>query len=504
MSAQGEMWRVSTVEGVFEADLDTLKQWIVEGCVAPTDKVCKGNLSWIDAGRAPMLRGAFNGDVGSTTVAVATTDASAQEPVVQAHVTEASRIESPADSAAYDSVETENPVAAKLATVAADADSCHNHPEALAKYICRICAGTFCDECPRFIGSSKVPLCPLCGDLCRLIGEEREKYQRQEFRSTSFGFGDLGRALCYPWQHKIALVSGALVYGFLQLAGFYGNIFARAIIFGCIARVINQVAWGRLNRSFLPDFSEFSLWDDLVVPLRMALGISIVTWGPAAAIMLVFVFGALGSAGAARAGASQQQDQRLTAEEMQALSDPDADPVKTAAADRKLDQPGYLSSSEGPRSRDGSEGLGFTERRGSQTADLKVITDILKMGLVLLPFFLLSVAWGIFYYPMALTVAGYTESFVSVINPLVGIDTIKRMRGTYFKAFGMVILIQIAGLIVAVIIGIVLSPFGMPFVANMPAAFVGGAMTFYFNLVIACILGLSLHKCADRLGIDVD
>ena len=62
MSAQPEVWRVSTIEGIFEADLETLKQWIVEGCVLPTDKVCKGNLSWIEAGRVPKLKGAFNGD----------------------------------------------------------------------------------------------------------------------------------------------------------------------------------------------------------------------------------------------------------------------------------------------------------------------------------------------------------------------------------------------------------------------------------------------------------
>jgi hypothetical protein len=62
MSAQPEVWRVSTVEGIFETDLETLKQWISEGCVLPTDKVSKGTLNWIDAGLAPMLRAAFAGD----------------------------------------------------------------------------------------------------------------------------------------------------------------------------------------------------------------------------------------------------------------------------------------------------------------------------------------------------------------------------------------------------------------------------------------------------------
>src|ERR687894_481072 len=62
MSAQTEVWRVSTVEGIFETDLETLKQWIVEDCVQPTDKVSKGNLSWIEAGRVPQLKGAFDGE----------------------------------------------------------------------------------------------------------------------------------------------------------------------------------------------------------------------------------------------------------------------------------------------------------------------------------------------------------------------------------------------------------------------------------------------------------
>ena len=62
MSAQLEQWRVSTVNGVLETDLETLQRWIAEGSVAPTDKVSKGKLNWIDAGRAPMLKAAFQGE----------------------------------------------------------------------------------------------------------------------------------------------------------------------------------------------------------------------------------------------------------------------------------------------------------------------------------------------------------------------------------------------------------------------------------------------------------
>src|ERR1700754_607382 len=87
MSAQPETWRVSTVEGVFETDLETLKQWILEGCVLPTDKVSKGNLGWIDAGRVPKLKGAFNGEVTPAPIeaaSVALVDASLTPPPLSA------------------------------------------------------------------------------------------------------------------------------------------------------------------------------------------------------------------------------------------------------------------------------------------------------------------------------------------------------------------------------------------------------------------------------------
>jgi len=83
MSAQVEQWRVSTPEGIFETDLETLKQWIVEGCVLPSDKVCKGKLSWIEAGKAPMLRPAFNGEFVPATPPPTVATPPEQPPVEQ-------------------------------------------------------------------------------------------------------------------------------------------------------------------------------------------------------------------------------------------------------------------------------------------------------------------------------------------------------------------------------------------------------------------------------------
>lgn len=83
-----------------------------------------------------------------------------------------------------------------------------------------------------------------------------------------------------------------------------------------------------------------------------------------------------------------------------------------------------------------------------------------------------------------------------------------RCRGphslVFFKSFGMVLLIRMVGFVVALIVAMITAPFTLPFVGNLPAMFIDGAVTFYFNLVVACILGLSLFKCADRLGIATD
>lgn len=485
MSAQVEAWRVSTPEGVFETDLVTLQQWIMEGCVLPTDKVSKGKLNWIEAGKAPMLRAAFNGEA-----AVPPATANATTP--EAPPTSYGQQHSGHDAEAGYSV----PPATSAVVVAANA--CHNHPAAAPKYICRACATPFCAECPKFVGTSRIPVCPSCGDLCRLFAEEQARVFSRQFQASGFGFADFGRALTYPFQHMVALLCGAAFYGLLLLGGFRGRIIAFVILFGSISHVINQVAWGRLDRSFLPDFSSFSLWDDLACPIGLGIGITIVTWGPMIALVIALIFGIVNGPKLSPFGGplpAPDQSSQLTPEDLQVLNDPEADPRKLEEANQKLNRlrPGAQMAEEAEKSQ---------KQQSDPLAGVRFLLSNIHLSLLLIALFLLTLAWAIFYYPMALAVAGYTEHFGSVINPLVGLDTIRRMGGTYFKAFGMVLLIQIVGFAVSVVVAIITSPFALPFIGNLPAMFIDGSITFYFNLVIACVLGLALHKCADRLGIE--
>ena len=487
MSAQPEVWRVSTVEGIFETDLETLRQWILEGCVLPTDKVSKGNLSWIDAGRVPKLKGAFNGEVSTPELPetpvdpntnASQTTLSANEPVVSTTWIEP----------------------AKVVAKTPAANVCHNHPQTPADYVCRMCGIAFCKDCPQLV-SGKVPVCPLCGDLCREYKAITEKTERTQLQSSGFGIEDFVRAIRYPLQHKTALFSGALIYGILLLAGFRGSLVAWMIMFGCISHVISQVAWGRLNRSFMPDFSAFSLWDDLIVPCFLGVGIMIVSFGPMIALVLALMFGVLSGTRAepsSLAGGNHVAESTgPSSDDLDVLMDPNADPAKLEAANNKLNQtrPGSQIAHEAQRSQD---------EEGDPAGMFKMLIPYLGTGVFIGLLFLVLIGWGLFYYPMALTVAGYTQSFASVINPLVGLDTIRRMGATYFKAFAMVVVVLVVSSVVGVVVSLITAPFNLPFMGNLPAHFINGTFTFYFNLVIACILGLSLFKCADRLGIDVD
>lgn len=489
MSAQAEVWRVSTVEGVFETDLETLQQWISEGCVLPTDKVSKGSLSWIEAGKVPKLKNAFSGQSVEAQVRHTAPTWQPQPAVVQPETrTYVEEAEFHDEQARYESA----------SSGATPSNACCKHPDRATHYVCRVCAGSFCRECPNF-SVGNIPLCPLCGDLCKVYEEVATKVANQEFQESGFGMSDFQRAIAYPLKHKTALISGAVLYGLLLLAGIRGSLIAWMIMFGCISHVISQVAWGRLHRSFMPDFSAFSLFDDLIVPGFLGLGITIVSFGPVIALTIALMFGVIGP------GVSSLAEQQLEAaqrtgpseEDLSVLTDPEADPKKLEEANAKLNQlrPGAQIANEADRSKD---------EQSDPTPALRMLKPFLGAGIALLVLMLIAVAWGIFYYPMALTVAGYTQSFASVLNPVVGLDTIRRMGSTYFKAFGMVLSVQLVSLVVGVIVAAITAPFALPFVGNLPANFINGVIAFYFNLVIACVLGLSLYKCADRLGISVD
>lgn len=531
MKPETEVWQLMTREGVYQADLPTLKQWVAEGLVLPTDKVRKGALNWIEAGRAPSLRRVFSGEEvpepAQEPAAAAATAASADAPHAHAALGEAHAAATRAPNAAANLGGHEQDLGLSASAGASPFDegsaggfiqavstrdfpgvlpdigpepaaagptprfTCRNHPSEAATLICRTCRETFCRACPNRMGTSSVLLCPACGNFCDPLEDIAERVALLERAASGFGFEDFAEALAYPLKHWGSLIGGALLYSFLLLGGLWGRLLAPALVFGCISLVIHRVAYGNMDRDFLPDFSEFSIWDDMIVPYFLGWGVTLVSLGPVIIMVAVLGFGLL-SGGGAQAPA---QPQGMTQKDLEVLRN-----GGTAEQEAELQRKVNAMTPTGQVAQQVSQ----AQKRQQDDSTLALVRMLLAHPGIYFLLALLALAWAVFYYPMALLVAGWTESFKSIINPLVGLDTMRHMGLNYLKAFAMYLAVQLAGVVLSAVISFVTSPFDMPFVGNVPARFIGGFVTFYTSLVIACVLGLSLFKSADRLGIELD
>jgi hypothetical protein len=526
MNAEMEVWQLETHDGVYQADLPTLKQWVAEGIVQPTDRVRKGSLKWIEAGRAPSLRRVFAGEeVPEVMQEVATAAADPQHvhavpggPHTHAPATEThARIETPhaqdfglsageRNSEPHFIEETQQGFIEAVSTRDfhsalpdtgpehtdghVPASPCSNHPTEAATLICRTCRATFCRACPNRMGTSNVMLCPTCGNFCDPLEAITVRVSLYERSNSGFGFQDFAEALAYPLKHIGSLIGGALLYSFLLLGGLWGQLLAPALVFGCISLVIHRVAYGKMDRDFMPDFSEFSIWDDMIVPYFMGWAVTLVSLGPVLLLLGVLVFGWLG--GVTKPATTPQG---INSEDMRVLQN-GGTAEQEAALQRKVD--GMTPTGQM------AQQVEQAKQRQKDDSTLSFVRMLLAHPGFFLVFALFALAWAVFYHPMALLVAGWTESFKSTLNPLVGLDTMRHMGANYFKAFAMYLAVQVAGFTIEAVVGFVTSPFNMPFVGNIPARFIGGLVTFYTSLVIACVLGLSLFKSADRLGIELD
>jgi hypothetical protein len=513
MKPETEIWQVTTHEGVFEIDLPTLKQWAREGSVLPTDKVRKGALKWIEAGRAPSLRRVFSGEEKAEAVEHAQVSSGPRsmhapdgQPVPSRDFGLASGAVVVADSRAGYAAEPSTATQAwgdwsepVLSGAPALSSACYFHPMAAATLVCRACSTTFCRSCPNKVGASSVLLCTRCGGFCdplEILTERLALYERQ---GSGFGLADFVEALSYPFRHLASLLGGAVLYGFLTLAGMRAQLLAYAFVFGCISLVVRRVAYGNMERDFMPDFSEFSFWDDVIVPCSLGLGIMLVTLGPMLLLIVALLFGWFGGARTpttttlAPHADSEQARGGVTREDMNTL-------VKGGTAEQEAELEKKFQET-----RPGAQlARQLEQSKQSEQTGFALVSQLLaRPGLILL-LALAALGWAIFYHPMALLVAGWTESLKSVINPLVGLDTMRHMGLVYFKAFVMYLVVQAAALVLSFLVALATAPFDMPLVGNLPGKFLSGVVTFYTSLVIACLLGLALFKSADRLDIQLD
>ncbi|MFN0139450.1 MAG: hypothetical protein ACKVQW_05110 [Pyrinomonadaceae bacterium] len=560
-----DTWQVDAAGKVYDTNFDEMTSWIAEGALIREDKVRKGNLRWIEAGKVPSLIKFFNAkDAGQPIIPVVTVSqpAGAQpesedildlSPAV--NVTET--LQKPArEQGRYTQAGVSNDATNKQTITPSDV--CSIHADMPAAYVCESCSNAFCKACPKSYGGS-VKICPTCGALCRSIAQVEKKRAESDIRhrvsTTGFGFGDLIDSFSYPFRFTTSLVFGAVMFALFSLgqsATALGNIFlfaaalicyvlANMLTFGVLANVVENFSQGKITENFMPSFEDFSLWDDVVHPFFLSIGVYLTCFGPLFLLVIATAFFLMnsvanemnpdlsGQTDAARvarpdvpliANAAKQservreilqkdvEEQKRRVEEFESGAVPananeiyDRPAVAAADAYNQDTEAMVAEANELINQHKKAQLESVTGKTPETIAKEReaMISKVLGYGLGFLVIGGVFLLWGFFYFPAACAVAGYTRSFAATLNPLVGLDTIKRLGVDYVKILFMSLLIAIASSVVVGMISAALSAFDMPGVGNLPAIFVGSLFTFYFSVVFSCVLGFAIYKASDRL-----
>jgi hypothetical protein len=550
-----EVWQIDVGGQVYEANFEVVANWIFEGALLPQDLVKRGNLRWIEAQKVPVLLQFFNAKEQGMPppVFASMTNALNQPPQNQF----APPLVSPPNQ--YQTTVNQPPVnafqppqnqfnAPPVQNFApqnnwqepqqfnqfnqfnevppqhfeyAPADFCTMHPDVQAIYACDTCANSFCKACPKSYGGN-VKICPFCGAMCNSIAEIQKKTaEARQFEhafSQGFGFEDFINAVKYPFKFKTSLIAGAVMFTFFSLgqtAVSFGGmgimaaaiicwLFANMLTFGILANTVDNFAQGKVGLNFMPTFDDFSLWDDVVHPFFLCVGTYIVSFG-ALFLIIAFIVWFSWTTFHGRPPVSLEDKIRVEQDRIE----------KRKSGEYEFNEDGTVKNRPGikpdeiqnlekivreQRQKELEAVAGKTLEQEQQDRQ-EMAANFMKMGLPALAFTFLALLWGIFYYPAACLVAGYTRSFTATLNPTVGWETIRLLGWDYFKILAMFIVITLLSVAVDAILGGIFSAFNMPSVGNIPAKVFGSIFGFYLWIVLSVFLGFGLYKNSDKLNL---
>lgn len=525
-----EVWQVEASGQVFETNFSEMTEWIIEGSLLRIDRVRKGNLRWIEAGKVPSLMAVFNAKDNGQPVSPPVVSTTKLGPTVVP-----GSASSTFSSQAHSQITTRSP----------GEQVCSLHADLPAVFACKTCFNNFCKTCPNSYGGT-VKICPFCGAMCEPIAKQETSRPQEIYYAPvgKFGFDDFGEALRYPFKFMPSLVMGAIMFMFLsvgQSVASVGGIFmmwgaiacalvANTLTFGILANTVENFSQGKIGENFMPSFDDFSLWEDVVHPFFLMIGAYLSSFGPLIAVIIIGFFVIVAPV---RDEINEAQKKALTSinsdlpfaanaarqsEKVRELVNSDANRqkqlVETIEAgetptDELSNRQALIDAEEEEfrqleniiqEHRKGQLESVVGKSREAEAADqIAFIQMIAGRGLIILAIAGICLLWGLFYFPAACAVAGYTRSFAATLNPTVGLDTIKRLGVDYFKILLMAFMIAMAVGLIAGFLNLVLAPFAMPRVGNIPASAIGSLFGFYFSIVFSCVLGFALYKSAEKL-----
>ncbi|HMO82070.1 MAG TPA: hypothetical protein PKD24_14880 [Pyrinomonadaceae bacterium] len=540
-----EIWQVEAAGKIYEAPFAELPVWIAEGSLLPDDKVRKGDLRWIEAKRVPKLVPFFNAKASGQPMPLIVSEpepapaAETSEPKAELSGTTVStahlNVSGPAIAETPLAIKTKRTPTAEVGSP----DNCRRHTDAPASYACDSCGGVFCKACPSSYGGS-VKICPECGQLCKPLGDQSGKAEKKRsavaFIDRPFGFSDLGDAFAHPFRFRASLVFGSIlfmVFTLGQSAASLGSFFlagaalmcvmlANMLSFGVLANTVNNFSQGELESDFMPSFEDFSLWEDMLHPFFLSIGVYLTSFGPlmlTVAIGTYLVFSSVSSHietiesdlqripgtpyyASNRAVEQSEEIKELLAAHSQkikeqSLAAENGSPMPMVD-DETREQELLWEKVQESRREQLEATFGSTEEAQEQAA-AAIVSSILRLAAPLVVIGGIALLWGLFFFPAACLVAGYTRSFLATMNPLVGLDTIRRLGLDYIKLLMMAFVLVIASIFVGAVLAVIFSPFDMPRLGNIPAKAFGAVFWFYLTIVFSCLLGYLLFRSSSKL-----
>ncbi|PYS99005.1 MAG: hypothetical protein DMF63_13105 [Acidobacteria bacterium] len=544
-----EIWQVEVGGQVYEAAFAELGEWIGEGSLLPEDKVRKGNLRWIEARRVPNLIPFFNAKEQGLAmpIMVSTTEADAAPPEIAVEQAVENFQPAPPPVIVPDPIEYSIAVPPIPAAIP-DPNFCALHSDIPSVYSCDGCGLGFCKVCPKAYGG--VRICSLCGAMCRMMNEVVQKRTDTDRRTAAidkgFGTEDFFSALAHPFKFKPSLIFGAIMFALFSLGQsvtalggmymFVSAIFclmlANTLSFGVLANTIDKFAHGDVEANFMPSFDDFELWDDVIHPLFLSIAAYVSAFAPFALVMLIGYNMVVSNVNSqmdkfqqtvekipgsdsfdtkrtldqseavkkALSAAASKHNEELEAADNAAHGGVAVPETEDVSARETREQEALWAQVQDGRKQELEAAVGKSPETKAKENEA-LVQNFLALAAPLVVIGGIFFLWGLFYFPAACAVAGYTRSFTATINPLVGLDTIKRLGGTYAKMLLMGFVLLVASTVVGMILGAVFSPLDLPGLGNLPAKFIGAIFGFYLWTVFSCVLGYALFKKSDKLNI---
>ena len=342
--------------------------------------------------------------------------------------------------------------------------TCAHHSGKRSEGVCTECGKGWCPECVKRQGTAAI--CPDCDALCQSTAdrEEAERVARQRRRPLR---DELGTVLTYPLRDPMAYIMMAVVVGLFSTAakvaafgGYFGTLFAQGLLYAYAFTAINRVSSGNTT-NFMPEISDIT---DIITPVRLGVAAMIISSGPAFLLLLVLGVSSIFALGSPGVGSGEPSYEAT----------PMSEELRQVLAEQGMSEEEIAEFEEGYSLEEGVNAPAAGTAIGA---------------LIALPFALL---WKLLYSPIALIAAAISRSFFATLNPVIGIDAIRRMGSIYWEALVVYTAIAFASFIGSAVLGLV------PFLGGFLAAFVQS----YAFLSFGCLLGFAVYKKAEELGVD--